>query len=303
MQFHRPTGVLRERIEDFQVFELLDCDFTDDGEHLYLEVEKINLNTRDVQDLFASHYRVPRIDVSYSGLKDKRAIAQQWFSIRLPKTSQKPSHPDLKILNERRHSQKLRIGSHRGNEFKIVIRQLSGHKPVAIESIVRNPVPNYFGPQRFGRDFKNLDRALSWSESPRSRSSRTTRYRHVTTLRSFLFNEVLANRVMSGTWNRKICGDVLINDLPTGPLWGRGRLPTSDGAEEVENSIRKRHQQVCESLEWVGLSQQRRSLGVQPANVKVEATNESLTLRFTLPRGCFATAVVNECIDVREDTG
>ena len=301
MQFHRPTGVLRERLEDFQVFEMLDCDFTDEGEHLYLEIEKSNLNTRDVQDILSRHYRVPRIDVSYSGLKDKRAIAQQWFSVRLPKTSETPSHPSIKILDERRHSHKLRIGSHHGNEFKIVIRQLSDHDPEAIDGIVRNSVPNYFGPQRFGRDLKNLNRALDWSERPRSRIGRTSRYRHVTTLRSFLFNEVLATRVMSGTWNRTICGDVLIDGSPSGPLWGRGQLPTTDVAEEIENSLRSKHHQVCEALEWVGLSQQRRSLGVQPSNAQVEATNETLTLRFTLPRGCFATAVVNECIDVKED--
>ena len=197
MQFHRPTGVLRERIEDFHVSELLDCDFTDDGEHLYLEIEKSDLNTREVQDVLAKHYQVPRIDVSYSGLKDKRAIAQQWFSVRLPKTSEPPSHPCFKILRERKHSRKLRIGSHRANQFTIVVRQLSDDDPSEIDGILQNPVPNYFGPQRFGRDFKNVDRALEWSERPRSRIDRTKRYRHVTTLRSYLFNEVLAKRVTS----------------------------------------------------------------------------------------------------------
>lgn len=301
MQFHRPTGVLRERIEDFHVSELLDCDFTDDGEHLYLEIEKSDLNTREVQDVLAKHYQVPRIDVSYSGLKDKRAIAQQWFSVRLPKTSEPPSHPCFKILRERKHSRKLRIGSHRANQFTIVVRQLSDDDPSEIDGILQNPVPNYFGPQRFGRDFKNVDRALEWSEQPRSRIDRTMRYRHVTTLRSYLFNEVLAKRVTSGTWNVKLNGDVLLDEMPTGPLWGRGQFPTTSDAEEIENSVRIERQQVCEALEWVGLRQERRSLSVQPSNAKVEVSNETLTLRFSLPRGCFATAVVNECVEVKED--
>lgn len=301
MQFQRPTGVLRERIEDFHVSELLDCDFTDEGEHLFLEIEKSNLNTREVQDVLCKHYQVSRIDVSYSGLKDKRAIAQQWFSVRLPKTSEPPSHPCFKILRERRHSRKLRIGSHRGNQFTIVVRQLSDDDPSVIEGILRNPVPNYFGPQRFGRDFKNIDRALNWTEHPRSRIDRTMRYRHVTTLRSYLFNEVLAKRVMSGTWNHRLSGDVLSNGLPTGPLWGRGRLPTAEDAAEIEKSVEIDHPQVCEALEWVGLRQERRSLSVQPSNAEVEVSNETLTLRFFLPRGCFATAVVNECVEVREN--
>ncbi|MXW53283.1 MAG: tRNA pseudouridine(13) synthase TruD [Gammaproteobacteria bacterium] len=301
MQFHRPTGVLRARISDFHVSELLDCNFTDEGEHLFLEIEKSNLNTREVQDFLCKHYQVPRIDVSYSGLKDKRAIAQQWFSVRLPKTSQPPSHPCFKILRERRHSRKLRIGSHRGNQFTIVVRQLSDDNPSLIEGILRNPVPNYFGPQRFGRNFKNVDRALNWTERPRSRIDRTIRYRHVTTLRSFLFNEVLAKRVRSGTWNCELSGDVLSHGLPTGPLWGRGRLPTTEDAAKIEESVGIEHQQVCEALEWVGLRQERRSLSVQPSNAEVLVSNETLTLRFTLPRGCFATAVVNECVDVTEN--
>lgn len=301
MQFHRPTGVLRERIEDFRVSELLDCDFADEGEHLYLEIEKSNLNTRDVQDILSQHYQVPRIDVSYSGLKDKRAIAQQWFSIRLPETSEHPRHPDFKILNARKHSRKLRIGSHRGNHFTIVVRRLSEYDPSAIDAILRSPVPNYFGPQRFGRNFKNIDRALDWSGRRRSRIDRTTRYRHVTTLRSYLFNEVLAQRETLGTWNSRICGDVLIDGSPTGPLWGRGQLSSTGEAEAIEKSVQAEHQQVCEALEWVGLRQERRKLSVQPADSGVEAANETLTLRFALPLGCFATAVVNECIDVRED--
>ncbi|MCY3884823.1 MAG: tRNA pseudouridine(13) synthase TruD, partial [Gammaproteobacteria bacterium] len=264
MQSHRPCGVIRERIEDFQVSEELDCDFTDDGEHLYLHVEKTDLNTRDVQEILAEHYRVPSIDVSYAGLKDKRSIAQQWFSVRLPKTSTPPIHPCLKILTERTHSRKLRIGSHLGNHFKIVIRQMSDYDINEMATNLGAPVPNYFGPQRFGREFKNIGRAIKWIERGRPRIERSLRYRHLTTMRSFLFNEVLAERVRVGTWNKMLDGDVPINGYPSGPLWGRGRLPTLGSPEEIEGSLRARHKKVCEALEWVGLHQDRRALSVQP---------------------------------------
>lgn len=300
MQSHRPKGVIRERIEDFQVNEVLDCDFAGEGEHLYLQVEKIDLNTQDVQDILSQHYRVPRLDVSYAGLKDKRAIAQQWFSIRLPKTSSTPRHPCLKILMERTHSRKLRIGSHRGNQFNIVIRQLSGYDANELNRRLRSPSPNYFGPQRFGRDFKNIGRALHWIERGRPRIERNLRYRHVTTMRSYLFNEVLAERVRTGTWNKMLCGDVPINGYPTGPLWGRGQLPTLGKPGEIEDSLRLKHKHVCEALEWVGLRQDRRALSMQPEDATVKEIDDVLSFEFFLPRGCFATVVVDECVETDE---
>lgn len=300
MQSYRPTGVLRERIEDFHVTEMLDCDFSDEGEHLYLQVEKTDLNTLDVQDFLSEHYQVSCMDVSYSGLKDKRSIAQQWFSVRLPKTSESPQHPCIKILTERTHSRKLRIGTHRGNQFRIVVRNVSEHDVAEVDGNLRGLAPNYFGPQRFGRDFRNVDRALRWIERGRPSIERNFRYRHVSTMRSYLFNEVLAERVRDGSWTAMLSGDMGINGYPTGPLWGRGQLQTTDIARKIEDSLRSKHQHVCEALEWVGLRQERRALSVEPTVTRVETDNGALTLEFFLPRGCFATVVLNECIEFRE---
>ncbi len=295
-----PTGILRDRVSDFKVCEVLDFEFADEGEHLYLQIEKSNLNTKDVQELLARHYDVSLVDVSYAGMKDKRAIARQWFSVRLPKTTQIPKHSNFAILKERRHTHKLRIGAHVANRFNIVIRETSSQGSSFAGRAFARPFPNYFGLQRFGRNSNNLHRANEWVKSGRVRTSRMARSRHLSTLRSFIFNEVLATRVCDGTWNSLICGDVQASASPTGPLWGRGRLPTAHRARETEESIRSKYRETCDALEWVGLRHQRRALSAQASGVEIDATDSTVSIGFTLPPGCYATVAVGECFELEE---
>ena len=300
MEGRVPTGVLREHLSDFIVTEVLDCDFTDSGEHLYLEVEKSNLNTQDVQKVLAGHYGVAHVDVSYSGLKDKRAITRQWFSVRLPKSTTTPTHSNFIVLSERMHSHKLRKGTHEANKFEIVLRHTSVDSRELAKQAFSKPFPNYFGSQRFGRNFNNLRRARDWVMQERPRIARNERSRHLSTLRSFVFNEVLARRVKDGTWNSPIDGDCLSTDVPTGPLWGRGQLQTAKDARVVEESVSSCHEQICDALEWVGLRQERRELAVQPSHVQIDGTASTVSLSFSLPPGSYATVALNECFEVGE---
>ncbi len=293
-------GSIREEIDDFRVEERLDLEFSDSGEHLYVHIEKKDLNTQDVQRALADHYGVPRLDVSYSGLKDKRAITSQWFSVRLPKTEAPLNSDKIATLTQRRHSRKLRIGSHQANRFSIRVRDVVGGDCELATQILGGHCPNYFGHQRFGRDFNNIRTAREWVEQGRPRISRKARAWHLSTLRSLVFNEVLGRRVLDGNWDTPISGDRAIGLFPTGPLWGRGTLPTSGVPREIEDSVRKDHAEVCDALEWVGLRQQRRSLVAQAGDVEVEESGRTMSLGFTLSPGTYATVVLAECFELRE---
>ncbi len=70
--------------------------------------------------------------------------------------------------------------------------------PIAtrIDAIARHGLPNFFGPQRFGREGANLRKIspdLS-SVHPRDRSY------VLSAARSLVFNAVLAERVRDGSW-------------------------------------------------------------------------------------------------------
>src|SRR4029453_3419808 len=71
--------------------------------------------------------------------------------------------------------------------------------------------PNYFGPQRVGRDAGNLEQVLraSAAGSPgRRRGPRDGEGFMLSAARSVIFNAMVAARVEQGTWNRFLAGDV-----------------------------------------------------------------------------------------------
>lgn len=70
--------------QDFIVEEQLTIDFSEQGEHLWLQLQKTGLNTAYVARLLAQWAQIPVKDVGYSGLKDRHAVTTQWFSLRLP---------------------------------------------------------------------------------------------------------------------------------------------------------------------------------------------------------------------------
>jgi len=164
----------------------------------------------------------------------------------------------------------------------------------------RDGAPNYFGPQRFGRD--NLAAALAWlPERRRRRLSRFRRGLYLSVLRSYLFNEVLAARVAHGTWRQRLPGDVCDRDgRPMGPLWGRGRSTTGARAAAVEAEALAPHAALCEALEHAGLRQDRRPLQLVPEALCWHREEEDLLVDFRLPAGAYATVLLAELAELEE---
>ncbi len=309
------SATLKLLNEDFIVTELplqLPCG---EGEHLWLEVEKNGANTAFVAQQLAGAAGVLERDVGYAGLKDRYAITRQWFSIYLPngKAGETPDltllqHPEFKVLSQSRHLKKLRPGDLQGNRFRIVLRGLSGgHDAVqAVEANLRTiasqGVPNYFGAQRFGHDGGNV-------EQGRAMLAREIRVRnpkkkglYLSALRSFVFNEVLALRIQQGLWGQTLTGDVMdAAGRPTGPLWGRGRVATTDQAQALENGVAERHAALCHGMEHAGLDQERRALVASPVDMTWDWPQaDQLVLTFSLPAGNYATSVLNEILRTTE---
>ncbi len=292
-----PAG-FKTRLEDFVVTEQLEFEPTGDGEHLYLSVEKCNVSTPEVAQMLARRFAVPGLDVSYAGMKDKKALARQWFSVRGGgEDTVVPGElaPGVRLLELRRHQRKLKRGQIAHNHFAIKLRgSVDDDWTVRLANLAARGAPNYFGPQRFGRD--NVERACSWL--PHRRSRRISKFKHglyLSVLRSFLFNEVLAARVTAGNWDRQVTGEATQHGQPTGPLWGRGRSPVQAQAREIEATALAPHGQVCLGLEYAGLSQQRRSLVSKPQEMSWEKlADDELLVRFALPAGSYATSLLGE---------
>ncbi len=320
---------LRTRPEDFEVEEQLPFELAGQGEHVWLKVRKRGVNTDRVAQALARAAGVPRRAIGYAGMKDRHAVATQWFSVQLP-GREAPAWDgfgaEIEVLESMRHTRKLQTGALSGNRFVITLRECVGDRTGLAQRLeaVRQGAPNYFGEQRFGRDSANIERARAMfaGETIRDRHLRGI---YLSAARAFLFNEVLARRVADGTWSAPLDGEAFILDgsrsyflddgtdaslpqrlaqgdiHPSGPLWGKGEPPTRSLARALEEEITARHAGLAAGLAQAGLKQERRALRVIPRELTAEWLDDAtLQLRFALPPGSYATAVLRELVDYRD---
>ncbi len=324
------TARLRTSAADFRVVEELDIPFSGDGEHDYLWIEKTGANTGWVAERLARFAGVRIGDVGYSGLKDRHAVTRQWFSVRRSKPVGWAhfAAAGVTILDQHRHRRKLKRGAHRGNAFRVALRgPAEAHDAelhARLERIRSSGVPNYFGPQRFGRDNGNLRlaRRLSVGEGV----DRRRRGFAISAARSLMFNAVLDARIRRGDWNRLLPGDLANLDgtgsvfpvaavdaglisrcqrldiHPSATLWGRGAPRTGAVPAEVEQRVAANLPEYTRGLEAAGVDAGTRALRVRIAAFEWEIMPDVLWLGFSLRRGGFATSVIREIADVMDST-
>jgi tRNA pseudouridine13 synthase len=325
------SGVLRAVPEDFVVEEDLGFAPDGDGAHLLLKVRKRNANTGWVAQELARALGCPVRDVGFAGLKDRRAVAIQWFS--LPATPRSLAgapdlqNPEFVVLEAHRHRRKLPRGALAGNAFTVRIRAYSGSDGALRERcavMAAAGVPNYFGPQRFGRDAANLARLLASASAANTtrRAGRPDGF-VLSAARSLIFNAVLGERVRQGSWGTLAVGDVanldgrgsvfavpeLTADLParlaqlqihpTGPMWGAGELRSRGAPLELEQRVAEQLPAACEFTIAAGVRQERRSLRLKVRDLQWQRDSEGIVLRFWLRSGSFATGVIREILSDR----
>lgn len=256
------SATLKTYPQDFIVDEVLDIDFSGAGEHLWLQVQKVNMNTAFAAQLLADWSQIPLKDVGYSGIKDKKAQTTQWFSLRLPK-KELPTEPfadfilkqtlndgeTMTILAQQWHHKKLNRGTHQSNRFAIVLRDvvIENSAPdltaktlvlTQLQNIAKSGVPNYFGAQRFGIDGNNITSALRLFAKPlpqsktsnkksgkKRRAPNTAQSLALSAARSAIFNQILAARVIDDSWNQGKTGEIF-------NLAGSGSIFISDTIDE-----------------------------------------------------------------------
>lgn len=330
------SALLRTRPEDFLVSEELGFEPSGDGEHVFLLLQKRNLNTVELVRRVARLSGAPERDIGYSGLKDRNAVTRQWISVRMagreePVWNDLETGGDIRLLQKERHRRKLRRGVHRANRFSITLRELAGERSALEQRLVevqRDGVPNYFGEQRFGRGGSTLVQARQWVADGARRIPRNRRSLYLSALRAWLFNTLLASRVRAGSWNRIVAGDVCMlhgtrshfhcevpdedirqrarrGDLhPALPLWGQGSPSRALELAAVELASVEGAPRICDFLEGAGLE-----LAWRPARVLADdfcwqfCDDGGLQLDFALGAGSYATALLAEFIRYHDASG
>jgi tRNA pseudouridine13 synthase len=315
-------GIYRQSEEDFVVSET-GVEPSGEGEHLLLRLRKKGQNTRWVAKEIARQLHIPFRSVSYAGLKDRHAVTEQWFGVHLPgrtdAVAEGLSIEGVEIVRLGWHNKKLRQGQLSYNTFRIILRACSFSSAELLETRLQNiaecGVPNYFGPQRFGRSLSNLD--ISANDPDLAALPRERRSFVISALRSALFNGYLSARVADGSWAEALPGEITISDRPrglaehdlsvftparlaTGLLWGGGAGFPANEVGEQERNYFGQFPAVCQLLEEAGAKSSRRVLKSRVANMQWQHQDAVLELGFSLSPGNFATALLRELGDFQD---
>jgi tRNA pseudouridine13 synthase len=319
-------AALRAQPEDFEVEEDPGFAPSGSGQHLLLKVRKRNANTLWVARQLAAAAGCRAGDVGYAGLKDRQSVAVQWFSVprpRAPVSWAEVRTAEFEVLESHAHARKLPRGALAGNRFSVRLRaadgdggRLAAALGPRLAVVGQRGVPNYFGPQRFGREGANLAAA----QAPTG-LGREQRGFALSAARALVFNTVLAARVTEGSWERLLPGDLAILDgrgsifavpapdvsllgrcaqleiHPTGPLWGAGDPATAGAVLALEQRLGRELAPYCAECARAGMRQERRSLRLAVRGLGCEPESDAVVVRFHLARGSFATAVLRELVE------
>ena len=290
--------------EDFVVKEIIDQRFlrkfqrTSHGVkpvsgYLIFVLKKTNMTTEQAIKNLAKKLNISQKDIGYAGLKDKFAVTYQYMTIRYDKTSEGALEaleiPGIEILEIRNIDKPLSIGDLIANQFEITL-----HNCKSLKDIKR--VPNYFGIQRFGKDIKNhvigkyiIKRRFNNALQLINEIYRTD-YKKINSVpknqlkffihayQSWLFNKTI-EKVKTGLvpifgYNTKLKkSDSVIKDLLKKEDVSQKNFQISDLRLRCNGSYRK----AC-------------------VNVNIEKIIQvnDILLKFTLPKGSYATTVLKE---------
>lgn len=322
------TGQYKQQFEDFVVTEDLGFEFTGEGEHVLVFLQKRDYNTLFVAEQLAKFVGISPKLVSYAGLKDRHAVTQQWFSLHMP-GQPTPDFSAFKlegceILTVTRHNKKLKIGALQGNYFKLIVRDISDKNAIEhkLSEISQGGVPNYFGEQRFGRDDNNITQAIKWAKGEISVKDRKKRSFYLSATRSAIFNQIVSQRICANLYKSVLDGDVLqlinrgswfiakADELSalqirldqheltiTAPMVGDSSLETEGKALEFEQRCLESWHELHALLKQERLKTARRSMMLFPQHLSWQwLDDKSIDIHFYLPAGCYATSVLRELI-------
>jgi tRNA pseudouridine13 synthase len=330
-------GVLRASPEDFVVEEVPLYAAQGDGQHLYVNLTKVGLTTKEVATQLERLFGLKKGDASFAGMKDKRARTTQTFSLGVghkptafadSAASQIESNLPVTVNWVRFHANKLRPGHLLGNRFQIRITGLTLpvdsalNRASAIASrIIARGLPNFFGPQRLGENGANVRDGWAVLHGERGKRDRWLQRFLISAYQSYLCNRYLARRLDSGGFDRLMDGDVAKKyatggmfdvvdaaiEQPryeaqeigfTAPLYGPKMWQAKAAAGELEAAILSEAHDTLDDFGRAHVEGTRRLGRLLVSDLAIAADDESIVASFMLRKGAFATTVLRELMKV-----
>lgn len=164
----------------------------------------------------------------------------------------------------------------------------------------------------------------------RNQSQRNKQGLYLSAVRSWMFNEVLSLRIQENSWNQCINGDFTLlhgqpqnvgmdelqqknkvpASFPVGTLFGDAALCSTGHASVLEEQVQSKYPLWMEGIKSRRIQPSYRVFGVIPDDFCWQWLDDgkedgrgslNLQLSFQLPAGCFATALLRECLQTFEE--
>lgn len=324
-------GLIKQKPEHFVVEEIPLYDPLGTGKHLYVNITKENQTTREVQLQLARMFELKPENIGKAGLKDKYARTTQTFSVLLENDDSPTgelkeliqSNIESEVNWVKYHNNKLRSGHLIGNKFSIKITELD-KAPInamnsvkqIIDKIHQTGLPNYYGIQRIGKDGNNVRSGWELISGTKRIRDRWLKKYLISSYQSYLANRYLATRVNKGLFDNLILGDIAkkhdtgglfwVEDVETeqrrfddkeisftAPIYGYKMKFAKDDAKLFEDRVLEESTITLDQMKRNKMKGTRRLGRILP-DISCREVADGIVLKFSLPKGAFATTVLRE---------
>ncbi|MDP7506195.1 MAG: tRNA pseudouridine(13) synthase TruD [Candidatus Woesearchaeota archaeon] len=320
---------IKQQPEDFIVKEVSNVDVNGTGEYNYFTLKKENYGTLRAVETIAKSLRIPVKFIGFAGNKDKVAVTEQVVSVksRSRKEVERLKLKDIKLVYLGEGKKPVSLGDLLGNEFVITVRNLTNKELRSFEEKVGKKllVPNYFGEQRFSdnnqvigkcivkKDFKKAVELILESNSDYKREIndilKKNKNDFVGALRAVnkKLLKLYVHAYQSFIWNETVEKYIKKNGLKDVkiPIIGFGTEINDKEIESIVSNIMEREELtsrdfIIRELPELSVEGKERNMVVKPDNFEVNNKGKDklnkgkskVVLSFRLPKGCYATIVI-----------
>lgn len=155
---------LKQVPEDFIVKEISNIKLEDNGKYSYFILKKKNYNTLNAIQAISNKLGINIKNIGFAGNKDKNAVTEQAISICNGNDSMEGMElKDISLKYLGKGNEEIYLGSLKGNEFIVTIRNLTKGEIKYIKEKAKNKeiaMPNYFGEQRLSNNNALIGKAI-----------------------------------------------------------------------------------------------------------------------------------------------
>jgi len=272
--------LIKNKAEDFCVEEIMDLK-KGKGKYVYFILKKKNWNTMDAINKIGRRLNISSKRFGFAGLKDKKAITEQYVSVKGANEEElrelKIKDIEIKIVG--RGKEKIRLGSLKGNKFKIRVKG----KIRKVKWII-----NYFGEQRFGTETYKLGREILKGKVPKKERRLLLLYVHA--VQSYIWNKSV-EKYLKCKWPKSKPKNIKI------PLVGYETVVEDKKLKRIINKIMEEEKLKIsdfriQSMNELSLKGSERDLIMNVKDFKIEVDGKDSILGFELGKGSYATVVV-----------